>query len=125
LHISAKKAKKNLDKILADKPEEPPEENSLEKESQIAKPKFLPYPPQTSAIPIFEPPEKEETPISDFMLDFKDELFVEYENTSNYYSIRKPQKPKKSSLQKEPLDPSEEAFLKRTTKEQVSIISNE
>ena len=31
----------------------------------------------------------------------------------------------KSSSHEEPLDPSEEAFLKRTTKELVSIISNE
>jgi hypothetical protein len=59
------------------------------------------------------------------MLDFKDKLFIEYGNTSNYYSIRKSQESKKSLLQKEPLDPSEEAFLKWTTKELVSIISNE
>jgi hypothetical protein len=43
----------------------------------------------------------------------------------NYYSVRKPQELKKSSLHKDPLDPSEEAFLERTTKELVSIISNE
>jgi hypothetical protein len=50
----------------------------------------LPNPPQPSAIPISEPPEKEETSLSDFMLDFEDELFTEYGNTSNYYSVRKP-----------------------------------
>jgi hypothetical protein len=99
LHISTKKGRKILDKILADKLEEPPEETYLEEESQIAEPELLPYPPQTSAIPISEPSEKEETPISYFMLDFEDELFAEYGNTSNYYSIRKPQKSKKSSLQ--------------------------
>jgi hypothetical protein len=82
-------------------------------------------PLQTSAIPIFDPLEKEETPISDFILDFEDELFIKYGNTSNYYSVRKPTEPKKSSLQKEPLDPFEETFLKRTMKELVSIISNE
>jgi hypothetical protein len=59
------------------------------------------------------------------MLNFEDELFAEYGNTLNYYSVRKPQEPRKSSHQKEPLDPSEEAFLKRTMKELVSIISNE
>jgi hypothetical protein len=59
------------------------------------------------------------------MLDFEDELFTEYGNTLNYYLVRKPQEPKKSSLHKEPLDLSEKAFLKRTTKELVSIISNE
>jgi hypothetical protein len=36
LHISSMKARKILYKILADKPEEPPEENPLEEESQIA-----------------------------------------------------------------------------------------
>jgi hypothetical protein len=50
----------------------------------------LSYPPQTLAVPISKLPEKEETPISDFMLDFKDELFTEYGNTSNYYLVRKP-----------------------------------
>ena len=39
--------------------------------------------------------------------------------------MRRPQKSRKSSLHEEPLDPSEEAFLKKTTKELVSIISNE
>jgi hypothetical protein len=85
----------------------------------------LPNPPQPSAIPIFEPPEKEETPLSDFMLDFEDKLFTEYGNTSNYYSLREPKELKKSLLHKEPFDPSKEALLKRTTKELVSIISNE
>jgi hypothetical protein len=57
------------------------------------------------------------------MLEFEDELFTEYGNTSNYHTMRKPQKPRKSSS--EPLDPSEKVFLKKTTKEVVSIISNE
>jgi hypothetical protein len=50
----------------------------------------LPNPPQPSAISIFEPPKKEKTPLSDFMLDFEDEHFTEYGNISNYYSARKP-----------------------------------
>jgi hypothetical protein len=45
------------------------------------------------------------------MLEFEDELFDEYGNTSNYHTIRRPQKSRKSSFHKEPLDPSEEAFL--------------
>jgi hypothetical protein len=69
LYISATKATKILDKILADKPEEPLEENPLEEESQIAEPELLLYPPQISVVPISELPEKEETPISDFVLD--------------------------------------------------------
>ena len=63
--------------------------------------------------------------ISDFMLEFEDELFNQYRNTSNYHTMRRPQKPRKSSTNEEPLDPSEEAFLKKTMKELVSIISNE
>ena len=39
--------------------------------------------------------------------------------------MRRPQKHRKSSSNEEPLDPSEEAFLKKTTKELVSIICNE
>ena len=60
----------------------------------------------------------------DFMLKFEDELFAKYRNTSNYHTI-KPQKPRKSSPHEEMFDPSKEAFLKKTTKELVSIISNE
>jgi hypothetical protein len=124
-HLSAPKARQILDQILADKLEEPPEENPSEEESQTAELESLPNPPQPSAIPIFEQPKKEETSLSYFMLDLEDELFTEYGNIPNYYLVRKPQEPKKSSLHKEPLDPYEEAFLKRTTKELVSIISYE
>ena len=84
----------------------------------------MPNPSPTSAIPNPEPPKKEETLISDFMLEFKDELFDEYGNTSNYHTMRRPQKSRKSSHE-EPLDPSEETFLKNTMKEVMSIISNE
>ena len=59
------------------------------------------------------------------MLKFKDELFDEYGNTLNYHTMRRAQKSRKSSSHVEPLDPSEEAFLKKTTKDLVSIISNE
>jgi hypothetical protein len=69
LYISATKARKILDKILADKPKEPPEENPLEEESQIAEPELLSYPPQISAVLISELPKKEETLISDSVLD--------------------------------------------------------
>jgi hypothetical protein len=58
------------------------------------------------------------------MLEFEDELFAEYGNTLNYYIMRKPQKPRKSSSV-EPLDPSKEAFCKNTTKDLVSIMSDE
>jgi hypothetical protein len=58
------------------------------------------------------------------MLEFEDEPFAEYGNTLNYYVMRKPQEPRKSSSI-EPLDPSEEAFCKKTTKDLVSIMSDE
>jgi len=84
----------------------------------------VPNPSLASAIPNPEPPKKEETPILDFMLKFEDKLFDEYRDVLNYHTMRRPQKPRKSSFHEEKLDPSEEAFLKKTTKELVSIISN-
>jgi hypothetical protein len=88
LHVSAKKGRSILDKILEDTPSpEEIEEKPLEEESQIAKLEPLPNPSQISAIPN---PEKEETLISDFMLEFEDERFAKYENTSNYHTMRKP-----------------------------------
>jgi hypothetical protein len=56
----------------------------------------LPNPSPALTIPNPEPLEKEETLISDFMLEFEDELFDEYGNTSNYHTMRRPQKPRKS-----------------------------
>ena len=111
-------------KILENTPEEV-EKKPLEEESQIAKLEPLSNPSPASAIPNPEPPEKEETPILDFMLEFVDELFDEYGNTLNYHTVRRCQKSRKSSFHEESLDPSEEAFLKKATKELVSIISNE
>jgi hypothetical protein len=90
LHLSASKARKILDQILADKLEEPLEEYPLEEESQIAEPESLPNPPQPSTITISEPPKKAKTPLFDFMLDIEGKLFTEYGNTLNYYSVRKP-----------------------------------
>jgi hypothetical protein len=65
-------------------------EKLVEEEPQIAEPEFLPEPSQPLAIPDPEPPKEEETPISNFMLEFEDELFDEYGNTSNYHMTRKP-----------------------------------
>ena len=88
MHVSAEKGRSILTKILQDLPEE--REKLLEEESQIAKPKSLQDPSPTLAIPNPEPPKKEETPILDFMLEFKDELFDEYGNTLNYHTMRRP-----------------------------------
>ena len=104
MHVSANTGRRILSKILEDTPEE--EEKPLEEESQIAEPESLPDPSPSSAIPNPEPPEKVETPILNFMLEFKDELFDEYENTSNYHTMRRAQKSRKSSSNEEPLDPS-------------------
>ena len=114
MHVFANLGRSILTKILENTPKE--EEKCLEEESQIAEPESLPNPSQTSAVPNPEPPKKEETLILDFMLEFEDELFAEYGNTSNYHTVRKPQKPQKSSSNKEIFDSSKEAFLKKTTK---------
>jgi hypothetical protein len=120
--VSAKQGRCILTKILAYLPEE--REKLLEEESQLAEPESLLEPSPTLAIPDPEPPKKKKTPILDFMLEFKDEIFAKYGNTSNYYVMRKPQEPRKSSSV-EPLDPSEKAFRKKTTKDLVSIMSDE
>jgi hypothetical protein len=73
MHVSAEKRRSILMKILQDLPE------------------ALLEPSPTSTIPDPEPPEKEETPILDFMLKFEDKLFAKYRNTSNYHVMRKPQ----------------------------------
>jgi hypothetical protein len=84
----------------------------------------LPEPTQPLAILDPEPPEEKETPILDFMLEFEDELFDEYGNISNYHMMRKPQESRNPPSIKS-LDPSEEDFFKKTTKELVSVLSNE
>jgi hypothetical protein len=89
LHVYVNSGRSILTKILEDFPEEE-EEKSLEKESQIAKPKTLLDPPPASAVLDPEPLEEEETPILDFILEFEDELFTKYGNTSNYHMMRKP-----------------------------------
>jgi hypothetical protein len=122
MHVSAKQGRSILTKILQDLPEE--REKLLEEEFQSAEPESLPEPSSTSAIPDPEPLEKEKTPILDFMLEFEDELFTEYGNTSNYYVMRRPQEPRKSSSV-ELLDLFEEAFHKKTMKDLVSIMSDE
>ena len=89
MHVSANSRRRILTKILENIPKEV-EEKPLEEESQIAKPKRLPNPSPTSAVLNPKLLEKEETPISDFMLEFEDELFDEYGNTSNYHTMRRP-----------------------------------
>jgi hypothetical protein len=89
MHVSTEKGRSILIKILQDLSEE--REKLLEEESQIAEPESLLEPSSTLAIPDPKPLKKEETPISDFMHEFEDELFDEYGNTLNYHMMRKPQ----------------------------------
>jgi hypothetical protein len=88
MHVSVEKGRSILTKILQDLPKE--REKLLEKESQLAKLESLLEPSPSSAIPDPEPMKKEKTLILDFMLEFEDELFAKYGNTSNYYVMRKP-----------------------------------
>jgi len=88
LHVSANSGRSILTKILENTPKVV-DKKLLEEEPQIAKLELFPNPSPTLAIPNHEPLEKEETPILDFMLEFEDELFDEYGNTSNYHPIKK------------------------------------
>ena len=89
MHVSANTGRSILTKILEDAPKEV-EEKPLEEESQIAESESIENPSPTLAILDPKPPEKKETPISDFMLELEDELFDEYGNTLNYLTMRRP-----------------------------------
>ena len=57
------------------------------------------------------------------MFEFKEDLFSDFENTSNYYAIRKSSAP--SAPNQHLPDPTEEKVLKKTMKELITIVSNE
>jgi hypothetical protein len=82
MHITTKRAKDILIKIVDNLPEE--DEKLLEEKPKIAEPEISPEPSQPLALAILdpEPPKEEETPISDFMFEFEDELSDDYGNTS-------------------------------------------
>jgi hypothetical protein len=84
LHVSSKKSRSILDQILSSELD-----NILEVEPKVAKANILPDIPSTSAIPSSKQ-EKEEILFPDFMLDIKPDLFADFENVMNYYSIKKP-----------------------------------
>jgi hypothetical protein len=56
--------------------------------------------------------------------DIESDLFADLGNLSNYHSIKKPQKDKQEHT-KYLLHPSKGDFYKKTTKELVSVISDE
>jgi hypothetical protein len=118
LHLSSEKARLILDQILASE-----SDNILEVEPQVAEPNPLPDIPSISATPCSEPPKEEEIMFPNFMLDIETDLFVDFGNISNYYSIKKPQNHRKCFGKS--LDLSEGSSYKSTSGELVSIISNE
>jgi hypothetical protein len=45
--------------------------------------------PLTIVEPKLPQKEEEEFPLSDFLFDIEDDLFIDFENTSNYHLIKK------------------------------------
>jgi hypothetical protein len=123
MHITAKRAKTILMNILNDLPEE----KLLEKEEiLIAKPELLPETSQPLAIVEPELPQKEEEEflLPDFLFDIEDDLFTDFRNTSNYHLIKKPQQPRNFATI-DPTHSDEVDFLKKITKELISVLSDE
>jgi hypothetical protein len=118
LHLASEKARLILDQILASE-----SNNILEVEPQVAKPNPLSDIPSNSATPCSEPPKDEEILFLDFMLDIETDLFADFGNILNYYSIKKTQNHHKHF--RKSLDLSEGSSYKSTLGELVSIISNE
>jgi hypothetical protein len=115
-HVSSEKARLILDQILSSELD-----NLLEEEPQVAEANSLPDIPSTSAIPSFE--QEEEIPFSDFMLDIEPNLFSDFGNVMNYYSIKKPQN--HHSYLRKSLNPSKDISYRSTSAELVSVISSE
>jgi hypothetical protein len=82
----------------------------------------LPDIPSTSTIPSSEQ-EKEESLFPDFLLDIKPDLFANFGNVMNYYSIKKPQNHRNHL--RESLNHSKDISYRSTSGELVSVISSE
>ena len=79
----------------------------------IVEPEPLAKPLEASTIlQVPEPLEQEEIPPLENMFEFKEDLFSIFENTSNYYAIRKSSAP--SAPNQHLSDPTKEKFLKKT-----------
>jgi hypothetical protein len=89
MHITTERVKTILMNILNNLPEEREE---LLEETQIAEPELLLESSQPSAVlePELTQEEEKKTPLSNFMLDFEDNLFTKFGNTSNYHVTMKP-----------------------------------
>jgi hypothetical protein len=108
-----------LDKILSSE-----FDNILEVESepQVAEASALPDTLSTLDFPCSEPQE-EETPFPNFMLGIEPDLFADFGNILNYYSIKKPHN--HFPHYRKPLILSKDISYRSTLGELVSIISNE
>ena len=99
-------------------------EKTPKEEPLIVEPEPLATPLEASTIlQVPEPPKEEDILPLENMFEFKDELFSNFGNTSNYYAIRKSSAP--SAPNHHLPDPTEEKFLKKTMKELTMIVSNE
>jgi hypothetical protein len=99
LHVSSEKARSIFDQILSSELD-----NLLEEEPQVAEANSLPDIPSTSAIPSSE--QGEEILLPNFMLDIEPDLFSDFGNVINHYSIKKPRN-HRNHLRKS-LNPSED-----------------
>jgi hypothetical protein len=90
----------------------------------IVEPKPLATPLEAlTVLQVLKPPKEEEIQSLQNMFEFKDELFSNFGNTSNYYAIRRSLAP--SAPNQHLPDPTEEKFLKKIMKELITIVSNE
>ena len=90
----------------------------------IVEPEPLATPLEASIVlQVLKPLKEEEIPSLENMIELEDEHFSDFENTSNYYAIRKSLAP---SVPNQHLpDPTKEKFLKKIVKELTTIVSSE
>ena len=99
-------------------------EKTTEIEPVIVEPEPLATPLEASTVfQVPEPPKEEEIPPLENILEFEEDLFSDFGNTSNYYAIRKSLAP--SAPNQHLPNPTKEKFLKKTMKELRTIVSNE
>jgi hypothetical protein len=103
LHLSASEGREILTKILENTPYT-----------------SIPNDPSEDVV---ETPKEEEIPLSQDMFKFKEYLFSNFGNTSNYCVIRKYLAP--SAPNQHLSNPTEDKFLKENVKELTTIISND
>ena len=82
----------------------------------------IPLEPTTSSPPkpIQELPKEEETPPLEFPFEIKDDLFIDFGNTSKYPLQQKP-----STSRHHPSDPLDEEFYQNNLKELTAVMSHD